>query len=352
MYKYARDNDLRGAEVITDAKGDRSRRPVDQDDKDLYTRIVHKNADGIVVRGAKFHITGAGLVHELAVMPTKAMGPGEEEYAVSFTVPANTKGVTIINRGYAQPDWSDFDYPVSARENMPDAMVIFDDVLVPWDRVFLAGETQLAGVFAHALGLWERIAGLVHSVEKAQKYVGVAALLAEYHGIEKAGHVQEKLAELIFWAELLRMSLDSSLRRYQVTETGMIYPNPLDINIGKYHAAANNNVMIRHIHDIAGGIVVTLPTEKDLRNENIGPYLKKYLHTKNEVAVEDRMKLINYVRDTTADALGGWNLVATVQAGGGLAAQKIVSLRDYDIEAAKQAAREAAGISQGNGRRW
>lgn len=345
MYRYARDNDLRGAEVITDAKGDRSRRPADQDDPDLYTHIVDRNKDGIVVRGGKLHITGAGLVHELVVMPTKSMGPGEEEFSVSFSVPPDTPGVTIINRAYAQPEWSDFDYPHSARDNMPEALVVFDDVFVPWDRVFLAGEWQLAGTFAHALGLWERIAGLAHSVEKAKVYVGLAQLLAEYHGIDKAGHVQEKITELMFTAELLRMALDSSLRRYQVTESGMIFPNPLDINVGKYHAAANNNMMIRHIHDIAGAIVVTMPTERDLRSESIGKYVRKYLHTKNDVDVEDRMKLINYIRDTTADAYGGWNLVASIQAGGGLAAQRMVTYREYDIEAAKQAAREAAGLS-------
>jgi 4-hydroxybutyryl-CoA dehydratase/vinylacetyl-CoA-Delta-isomerase len=344
IYKYARDNDLRAVEAITDAKGDRSRRPVDQDDLDLYTRIVDRTDEGIIVRGAKLHITAACLAHEIVVMPTKAMGPGEEEFSVSFSIPANTPGVKVINQTYAEPDLSTFDYPLSGRHNMPEGFIVFDDVLVPWDRVFLAGEHQLAGVFAHALGLWERIGGLVAMVERSKLLVGIAQLLAEYHGINKAGHIQEKITELIFYAELLRMSLDNALRNYETTEDGMVYPNALEVNVGKYYGASGWHGMMRNIHDISGGIVVTLPSEADLRNEETEGYLRKYLHTKSDVDVEDRMKLINLVRDLTADAYGGWELVTTIQAGGGLAAQKIVTYRNYDLTDAMDAAKEAAGI--------
>ena len=345
VYGLARDNDLRAVEAITDAKGDRGRRPVDQDDLDLYTRIVERRDDGIVVRGSKLHITAACLAHDIVVMPTKAMGPGEEEFSVSFSIPVNTPGVKIINQTYAHPDMSTFDYPLSAAHNMPEGFIIFDDVFVPWERVFLAGEHELAGVFAHALGLWERIGGLVAMVERSKLLVGIAQLLAEYHGISKAGHIVEKTTELIFYAELLRMTLDNSLRNYQTTEDGMVYPSPLEINVGKYYGASNWHGMVRHIHDISGGIVVTLPSEADLRNEETEGYLRKYLYTKSEVDVEDRMRLINLIRDLTADAYGGWELVTTIQAGGGLAAQRIVTYRSYDLEDAKQVARDAAGIS-------
>ena len=344
IYRYARDNDLRGVEVITDAKGDRSRRPTDQDDPDLYTRIVERRDDGIVVRGAKLHISAAAYAHELVVMPTKAMGPGEEPYAVSFSVPVNSPGVKIINRAYATPGMSKFDFPHSAEHNAPEGFVIFDDVFVPWERVFLAGETDMAGVFAHALGLWERIGGLVGMTERGKLLVGMAQLLAEYHGIVKAQHIQEKITELIFYAENLRMALESSLRNFQTTETGMVYPSPLDVNVGKYYGASNWHAMMRNIHDISGGIIVTLPTEADYRNEETHGYLEKYLHTRNDVAVEDRMKLINLIRDITADRFGGWELVTTIQSGGGLTAQKIVTYRTYDLEAAKALARKEAGI--------
>ena len=124
MYRYCRDNDLRAAEVITDPKGDRKRRAHEQDDPDLYVRIVDRNKDGIVVRGAKLHITAASLIHELVVMPTKGMRQDEKDYAVSFSIPVNTKGVTIINRSFAAAELNAFDYPASAHHSMPEGFEI------------------------------------------------------------------------------------------------------------------------------------------------------------------------------------------------------------------------------------
>ena len=161
MYRYCRDNDLRAAEVITDPKGDRKRRAHEQDDPDLYVRIVERRSDGIVVRGAKLHITAASVIHELVVMPTKGMRQDENAYAVSFSIPVNTKGVSIINRNFAPAELNEFDFPASAHHSMPEGFVVFDDVLVPWDRVFLAGEVQLASKLAQSLGLWERTGGVI-----------------------------------------------------------------------------------------------------------------------------------------------------------------------------------------------
>ena len=344
LYRHCRDNDLRVGEAITDAKGDRSRRPREQDDPDMYMRIVERRKDGIVVRGAKLHITSASLVHELVVLPTKAMGPGEEDYSVAFSVPVNTRGVKIINRTYAEPGRSTFDYPVSARTSAPEGFVIFDDVFVPWDRVLLAGETQLAGVYAHSLGLWERAGGMVEFAARARRMVGMAALLAEWNGIAGASHIQEKIGELVFNAEILRMAVDNAKRNYKVSDTGMVYPDPVAVNIGKYYGATTYNAMIRILHDIAGGLVVTIPTEADFRHPTLHPYLEKYLRTRPDVKVEDRMKLYNLVRDCTADSFGGWQMVTTIQAGGGLAAQRIVVMRSFDMESAKNAAKKAAGI--------
>ncbi|MBI3994053.1 MAG: 4-hydroxyphenylacetate 3-hydroxylase [Candidatus Lambdaproteobacteria bacterium] len=346
LYQHCRDNDLRIAEVITDAKGDRSRHPAKQDDPDLYLRVVARKPDGIVVRGAKLHITGAALVHELIVLPTKAMGLEEVDYAVAFSVPPATKGVKIVNRSYAHGEMSTFDYPVSGHHNMPEGFVIFDDVFVPWERVFLCGEYQLAGTFAHALGLWERVGSLIFAADRARLMVGAAQLIAEYNGIDKASHVVDKITELIFYAEILRMSLDTAIREYETAPSGMVYPNALAVNVGKYHAASNYHSMVRPLHDISGGLVVTLPVEADYRNPELTPYFEKYLHTKPGVAVEDRMKLYNLIRDISADAYGGWELVTTLQAGGGLTAQKIVSYRTYDLAGAKQEALRAAGIAR------
>lgn len=343
LYRHVRDNDLRAAEVITDPKGDRSRRAHEQDDPDLYVRIVRRTDEGIVVRGAKLHITAASLVHELVVMPTKGMRQDETDYAVSFSVPVNAPGVKIINRSFAQTDLNAFDYPSSAHHSMPEGFVIFDDVFVPWDRVFLAGEVRLASRLAQSLGLWERTGGLVGSVASARLFVGLAQLVTEMQGKERDANAQNTIAELICYAEMLRMSLEYACRNYEKTPSGMVYPNALAVNAAKYYYAANYHTMVKYLQDLSGGLVITLPSEADLRNDETGRYMRKYLHTKAGVDVETRMRVYNLIRDLTADAYGGWHLVVALQAGGGLSAQRFMMNRIYDLEGAKAMALTAAG---------
>jgi 4-hydroxybutyryl-CoA dehydratase/vinylacetyl-CoA-Delta-isomerase len=343
LYRHVRDKDLRAAEVITDPKGDRSRRAHEQDDPDLYVRIVKRTDEGIIVRGAKLHITAASLVHELVVMPTKGMRQDETDYAVSFSVPVNTPGVKIINRSFAPPELNAFDYPSSAHHSMPEGFVVFDDVFVPWERVFLAGEVQLASRLAQSLGLWERTGGLVGSVQSAKLFVGLASLVSEMQGKDRDPIVQNTIAELICYAEMLRMSLEYACRNFETTPGGMVYPNALAVNASKYYYAANYHNMVKYVHDLSGGLVITLPTESDLRNEESGRYIRKYLKTKPTVDVETRMRVYNLIRDLTADAYGGWHLVVALQAGGGLSAQRVMMNRMYDVAGAKAMALAAAG---------
>ncbi|EPR15226.1 aromatic ring hydroxylase [Sphingobium indicum IP26] len=346
IYKYARDNDLRGAEVITDPKGDRKRRANEQDDPDLYVRIVERREDGIVVRGAKLHITAASLVHELVVMPTKGMRPEEADYAVSFSIPVNTPGVSIINRSFAPAELNEFDYPASSHHSMPEGFVVFDDVFVPWDRVFLAGEVELASVLARSLGLWERTGGLVESVRNGELYIGLAQLVSEMQGKDKDPVVQSSLSELIVYQEMIRMGLDYACEHYETSQpSGMVFPNTLAVNATKYYLAANFHQTIKYLHDLAGGLVITVPMEADLRNEESGKFIRKYLYTRKDVDIEARMRVYNLIRDLTADAYGGWWFVVALQSGGGLPAQRTMMNRTFDMEKAKAAARKAAGIS-------
>lgn len=347
MYRYCRDNDLRAAEVITDPKGDRKRRAHEQDDPDLYVRIVERRPDGIVVRGAKLHITAASVIHELVVMPTKGMRQDENAYAVSFSIPVNTKGVSIINRNFAPAELNEFDYPASSHHSMPEGFVVFDDVFVPWDRVFLAGEVQLASKLAQSLGLWERTGGVIAAVEQSELFVGLGQLVTEMQGKENDAVALASIAELITYAQMLKMSLDYACRHYEKTDTGMVYPNTLAINSAKYYYAANYHQTVRYLHDLSGGLVMTLPGEADLRNPESGKFIRKYLHTKKTVDVEQRMRVYNLIRDLTADAYGGWNFVVALQAGGGLSAQRFMMNRTYDLAAAKAKALAAAGVKAG-----
>ena len=164
--KDAQQRDVRITQCITDAKGDRSRRPGNQDDPDAYVRVVERREDGVVLRGAKLHISAASMGHELMTIPTKAMKPGEEDYAIGAMIPVNAPGVKIVNTTYAPRHEDKRDFPFSGAHHTPEGFVILDDVFVPHERVFLDGQVQHAAVFAHSLGLWERLGGLAGMAEK------------------------------------------------------------------------------------------------------------------------------------------------------------------------------------------
>ncbi len=336
--KTAQQQDVRITQCITDAKGDRSRRAGNQDDPDAYVRVVERREDGVVIRGAKLHISAASMGHELMTIPTKAMKPGEEDYAIAAMVPVNAPGVKIVNTTYAPRHEDKRDFPVSGRQHTPEGFVIFDDVFVPNERVFLDGITELAAVFAHSLGLWERLGGLSGMASGYDRLVGYAQLITEANGLEKMGHVKEKISEMMINATLIRASLEAAIENCSITSDGAAFPNELYTNVGKYHGAANYSLMVRHLHDIAGGSVLTAPSIADLENETTGHLIRKYMGTKQEVDGTYRTRLFHAIRDITADALGGWSAVTNIQAGGGLYAQRIVSRMHYDLENAKRQA--------------
>lgn len=340
----AQRRDIRITQCITDAKGDRSRPPSRQDDPDAYVRVVDRTPEGVVLRGAKLHITAASLGHELMTIPTKAMKAGEEAYAIAAMVPVNAPGVKIVNTTYAPRHADVRDFPMSATSAVPEGFVIFDDVFVPYERVFLDGETGIASVFAHSLGLWERLGGLTSMADGADVLVGLAQLMAEANGLAGVGHIKEKISEMIIHATVVRACYEAAIMHAEAGEFGAVFPSELYTNAGKYTGAASYNLMIRHLHDIAGGAVVTAPSISDLENAEVGHLLRKYMSTGEHVDGEYRTRLFHAIRDLTADAYGGWTQVTNVQAGGGLYAQRIVTRKHYDLDKAKASARRVAGL--------
>lgn len=338
-------DDIRITECITDAKGNRSLPPSKQPDPDHYVRVVRRTSDGLVIRGAKLHISGASFGHDLMVMPTKNMKSGEEDYAVTCAVPVNSPGVRIVNVTY-HPRGEDIrHFPISSQHSMPDGFVILDDVFVPYERVFLDGQGQFAAVFAHALGLWERLGGMSAMVRQADEMVGLATLVAEANGLLGVSHIREKIDEMAIHATMLRAGLEAALTHAHTTPEGYCFPDELFTNAAKYTGAANFNLMVRHLHDIAGGAVITMPTIGDLENRKVGDHLRKYISTGPDVDAEYRMKLFHAIRDMTADSYGGWHLVTSIQAGGGLYAQRLVTRKHYDFDRARALAAEVAGVS-------
>jgi 4-hydroxybutyryl-CoA dehydratase/vinylacetyl-CoA-Delta-isomerase len=337
--------DVRIAECITDAKGNRALSPAKQNDADSYVHVVERTSDGVVIRGAKLHISAASLCHDLLVMPTKSMKAGEEEYSITCAVAVNSPGVTVINTTYHPKGEDVRHYPVSSKMSMPDGFVVFDDVFVPNERVFLDGDPEYAAVFAHSLGLWERLGGLTAMVRQADELVGLAQLIAEANGLAGVSHIREKIDEMAIHATLLRAAMEAALSHANATPEGFYFPDELFTNAAKYQGAAEFNRMVRHLHDIAGGAVLTAPSIGDLENPATRAYVEKYMATGTGVAAGDRLRLFHAIRDLTADAYGGWHLVTNLQSGGGLFAQRLVTRRHYDMERAKSIARRSAGIT-------
>jgi 4-hydroxybutyryl-CoA dehydratase/vinylacetyl-CoA-Delta-isomerase len=338
--------DLRVTECITDAKGDRSLPPGLQSDGDAYTRVVERRDGGVVIRGAKLHISGASVGHELMVIPTKAMKEGEDDYAIACAVPVNAPGVKIVNTTYAPRHADARSFPISSAHQCPEGFVIFDDVFVPEERIFLNGEVKYAAVFAHSLGLWERLGSLSLLADEADELVGFAQLIAEANGLARVAHVREKVSDMIIHATLIRAALEAAIHNCNFGPDGEAFPDELFTNAGKYHGAANYNQVVRHLHDIAGGSTVTAPSIADLENNEVGALVRKYMAGAEGADGEYRMRLFHAIRDLTADSLGGWKFVTNLQAGGGLYAQRIVTRKHYDLEAAKAKALKAAGIER------
>ncbi|WP_235737677.1 4-hydroxyphenylacetate 3-hydroxylase N-terminal domain-containing protein [Nocardioides alcanivorans] len=343
-FEYCRVNDLRCVQAITDAKGDRRLSPGKQEDPDVYTRIVERRPDGIVVRGAKLHISSASISHELVVMPTKNMKEGEEDYAVACAIPVNAPGVKIVNTSYAPRERIE-DFPASSQHNMPEGFIILDDVFVPNERIFLAGEVKHSATFAHSLGLWERLGGTAHMAEFGDTLVGLAELIAEANGTEKIHHIREKIAEMVIYATLTRAGLEAAIANAEPTAEGWYFPSELFTNAAKHYAASEYSLMVRHVHDIGGGSIVTAPSIADLENDEVGPYIEKYMATKEGISGEYRTRLFHAIRDFTADAYGGWQQVTMIQSGGGLFAQRLVARKHYDMDKAKKLALDLAGLA-------
>ena len=337
--------DFRIVECITDAKGDRSRPPSKQEDPDAYLRVVERREDGVVVRGAKLHISGAAIGHELLVIPTKAMKPGEEDYAIAFSVPVNTPGVKIINVTSEERSGEGLlDSTLTANNHTPMGFVVFDDVFVPNERIFLDGEVRAAATFAHALGLWVRLGGLRVMADEADEMVGFAQLIAEANGLERAPNIKDQITDIVMYATLVRATDEASLANCVRTEGGILVPDELFANAGKYLGASERALMLQKIQDIAGGSLTTAPSSRDLNSTEVGALVHKYMAAKPGISGEYRTRLFHVLRDLTSSAHSGHRAVETLQSGGGLFAQRIVTRGRYDMDHARRVALEMANL--------
>ncbi len=345
FYRHCRDNDLAVAVAQTDVKGDRSLGPSAQRDPDLYLHIAERRADGIVVRGAKAHTSVSTNANELIVLPTRALGEQDRDYAVSFAVPIDTPGLLLLASAYdsAAPQGSPLEHPISGRHKMMETTTVFDNVFVPWERVFLAGEHEFAGPLALAFVEHHRFTAISYKLPLVDALVGAAMVMAEVNGIASAGHVREKLVRLISYAETLRGLTHYAGIRGTPRERGIVAPDPLYVNMAKYHFAHGYHVAVRDVQDIAGGALVTGPGAEDLESEITAPYYDKY-YAGRGVSGRERLKALAVVKDLVASGFSAYQEVLAVHAEGSLEAEKMMVLRSYDPRGAVSYVRRLAGL--------
>jgi aromatic ring hydroxylase len=346
FYEHCRDNDLAVAVAQTDVKGDRALGPSKQQDPDLYVRIVERRSGGIVVRGAKAHTSVSTNANELIVLPTRAMSPDDKDYAVSFAVPLNTPGLMLLASAFDSTalQGSVAEHPISARHKMMETTTVFNDVFVPWERVFLAGEHDFAGPVALAFVEHHRFTAISYKLPLVDALVGCAAMMAEMNGIAKAGHVRDKMVHLISYAETLRGLTHYAAVEATTKEAGIAVPSTLYVNMAKYHFAHGYHEAIRDVQDIAGGALVTGPGAEDLTAEETAPLYKKY-YAGHGVGGEARLKALAFVRNLVASEFSAYQEVLAVHAEGSLEAEKQMVLRSYDPSAALAFVKRAAGLA-------
>jgi 4-hydroxybutyryl-CoA dehydratase/vinylacetyl-CoA-Delta-isomerase len=337
--------DLSMAGVVTDVKGDRSKPPAEQKSPDYYLRVVDEGDDEIVVSGAKAHITASAYADELLVIPTRNLSAEEADHAVAFAIPVDTPGVTQICRpSFRYEDDLAFPTPRPKRGHV-EALVVFEDVRVPKERVFLLREWQLAQAVAYAFSAFHRFTAVTYKIPILETMTGMAMLAAEANGIERASHVRDRIIELIRYTESTR-----ALARAAQSEpenfhgSGLYVARPLLSNMAKMHFAAGFHEYVRDIQDIAGGLLVTQPTYRDWNHPELKPYLERYLGGAEPYGAQERLQLFSLLRHLVASDFSGWHEVCTIHAEGSLATQRMMLLAEAPMDAYKERARKVAGL--------
>jgi len=322
---YLKKRDLAVVTAMTDVKGDRMLRPADtgQAHPDYYVHVVDRTDEGIIVRGAKVHITGAPYSNEIFVIPSRAMTEADADYAVAFAIPVDTPGITMVCRPFTA-HISPLEFPNSRPVRVhTDALIIFDDVLVPWERVFLCGEWQHAATLVYNFALLHRRTGCAYRIPMSEQLLGAAKAIAEYNGIARASHVKEKLTDLVIYLETLR-SLSYAACLDYVTYGGIAVPNPVSTNIAKYYFANEYHRVMKIVQDLAGGLLVTAPTYKDYQLPELHDAIDKYLGAKTDIPTEQRLRMFDLIRRIT----GADRETIALHGEGSLQAQRVTILAE------------------------
>ena len=347
--KYCQTEDLTVDGAMTDPKGDRSLAPHAQKDPDLFLHVIERREDGIVVCGAKAHQTGIINSQEVIVMPTQSMGPDDKDYAVSFAVPTDADGILmIIGRQSCDTrklEGSELDVG-NAQFGGVEALVVFDHVFVPNDRIFLNGETEFAGILVERFAGYHRQSYGGCKVGVGDVLIGAAATIADYNGVPKASHIKDKLIEMMHLNETLYCCGIACSAEGTPTESGNYLIDLLLANVCKQNVTRFPYEIARLAEDIAGGLMVTAPSEKDLRDPFVGPLVEKYFAGTANVSTENRLRMLRLIENLCLGTAAVGYRTESMHGAGSPQAQRIMISRQGNLGMKKQLAKAIAGIQE------
>jgi len=339
------EKDMIGAAAQTDVKGDRLLRPHEQADPDMYLRVVDRKPNGIVVRGCKVHTTVGQYCDELIVTPCRALTPEEKDWAVCFSIPADTKGVKLLVEAANPTPRKAFRAEVE-KHGIGHTVTIFDDVFIPYERVFLDSETRLGGRAALLFALYHRHSYTGCKPAYTDLLMGTTALIAEVSGIEKEQHVKHKLAQMISVAEIVNACGIAAAHAATKASSGTMVPDVVFCNVGRKHAGENIYHEYDILCDICGGQPQTMPYEEEYADPKFRPFLDKYFARKKDVPVESIHRAFRLAQDLIAGPLTSNMQIAGVHGGGSPIMEDIAILGTYNLEEKKNIARRLAGIPE------
>lgn len=344
---HVQEEDLMVGAAMTDPKGDRSLRPSEQKDADLFLRVVQQDERGIVIRGAKIHQTGAINSHEILVMPTRALRADEFTYAVACAVPADAPGMLYIY-GRQPSDTRKLEGGQidlgNAEFGGHEAVIIFNDVFVPWKWVFMCGETAYAGELVELFAAHHRASYGGCKVGVGDVLIGATQALARVQGTENAAHIKDKIVEMIHLNETLYACGIAASAEGTPTPSGTYRVDMLLANITKLNVTRFPYQIASLAHDIAGGLLATMPSEQDFNHPEIGALLEKYLIGNARYPTQWRRRLLRLLENLTLGAGAVGYLVESMHGAGSPMAQRIMLARLANLEDKEQQALKIAGL--------
>lgn len=335
--------------AMTDVKGDRSLPPSRQADPDMYVRIVRRSADGVWISGAKAHQTGCINSHWLVVMPTLRLSEADRDYAVVGAVPVDAPGITYIygrqscDTRSLEGDGMDAG---NRRYSGQEAMIVFRDVFIPNDCLFMDGEHEFAAMLVERFTCYHRRSYVCKS-GVGDVLIGAAAAAADYNGVERASHVRDKLVEMTHLNETIYSTGIAASHQASRLKSGAFICDDMIANVCKHHVTRFPYEIGRLAQDLAGGLMVTMPSDRDLAHPEIGELIRRYLKGRADIPTEDRLRILRLIENMTLGRNAVGYLTESMHGAGSPQAQRIQIARQMQLEFKKALARALAGIEGG-----